>query len=180
MVLRCKLMKSAQKTHLKRRLNSMAPELDLFGGTGVITPPRRYWIGVAAARHVARGRAEGFAQLGHGKYAPIKRLNVGDLIAYYAPREGMGEGATVQAFTAMGVVTSDVYQVEQVPGFCPYRRDVTYFDATPAPIRPMLQELGFIEDIQHWGMPFRRGSFAVSEVDFGLIAGAMGVTLTPF
>ncbi|MBU2935234.1 MULTISPECIES: EVE domain-containing protein [Pacificibacter] len=155
----------------------MAPEYDLFGGTGVATAPRRYWIGVAAARHVARGRAEGFAQLGHGKHTPIKRLNVGDLIAYYAPREGMGEGATVQAFTAIGVVTSEVYQVEQAPGFHPYRRDVTYFEARPAPIRPMLQGLGFIEDIQHWGMSFRRGSFAVSEADFGLIAHAMGVML---
>lgn len=157
----------------------MASERDLFGDTGATTAPRRYWIGVAAACHVARGRAEGFAQLGHGKHASIKRLTVGDLIAYYAPREGMGEGAIVQAFTAIGVVTGEVYQVEQAPGFCPYRRDVTYFNARPAPIRPMLQDLGFIEDIQHWGMPFRRGSFAVSATDFNLIARAMGVDLPP-
>jgi hypothetical protein len=160
----------------------MAPEQDLFSGTGAMTHDaltRRYWIGVAAARHVAHGRTEGFAQLGHGKHAPIKRLNVGDLIAYYAPRDGMGEGATVQAFTAIGVVTSEVYQVEQAPGFCPYRRDVSYFDATSAPIKPMLHDLGFIEDIRYWGMPFRRGSFAVSEGDFDLIARAMGVALPP-
>ncbi|MEM5477054.1 EVE domain-containing protein [Pacificibacter sp. AS14] len=155
----------------------MALERDLFGGSSVTTSPRRYWIGVAAGRHVARGRAEGFAQLGHGKHAPIKRLNLGDLISYYAPREGMGEGATLQAFTAIGVVTSEVYQVEQALGFWPYRRDVTYFKANSAPIRPMLQDLGFIEDIRHWGMPFRRGSFAISAADFNLIARAMDVTL---
>lgn len=157
----------------------MALERDLFGGSSVTTSPRRYWIGVAAGRHVARGRAEGFAQLGHGKHAPIKRLNLGDLISYYAPREGMGEGATLQAFTAIGVVTSEVYQVEQAPGFYPYRRDVSYFDARPALIRPMLRDLGFIEDIRHWGMPFRRGSFAISESDFTLIAAAMGAVLPP-
>lgn len=151
----------------------MAP--DLFGQFGAPKKPRRYWIGVAAALHVAKGRAEGFAQLGHGKHAPIKRLSVGDLIAYYAPREGMGAGASVQAFTAIGVVTSAVYQVTQAPGFCPYRRDVTYFEAVAAPIKPMLHKLDFIENFQHWGMPFRRGSFAVSEHSFSVIANAMCV-----
>lgn len=138
----------------------------------------KYWIGVAARAHVLKGKAEGFAQLGHGKHAPVKRLRIGDWIAYYAPRERMGEGAAVQAFVAIGRVTSEVYQVEQAPGFCPYRRDVAYVPAArEVPIRPMLDDLSFIPDARHWGMVFRRGSFAVPERDFALISTAMGVTL---
>ena len=34
----------------------------------------RYWIGVASRDHVMRGVAGGFCQLGHGKAAPVKRL----------------------------------------------------------------------------------------------------------
>lgn len=136
----------------------------------------RYWIGVAARAHVLKGKAEGFAQLGHGKHAPIKRLNIGDWIAYYAPREHMGEGAIVQAFVAIGQITSPVYQVEQAPGFCPFRRDVAYVrDAHEAPIRPLLPQLAFIPNERHWGMPFRRGAFSVAEGDFTNIAKAMGV-----
>lgn len=44
-----------------------------------------YWIGVASAEHVRRGRAEGFMQLGHGKEAPLRRLRPGDGIVYYSP-----------------------------------------------------------------------------------------------
>jgi len=139
---------------------------------------RKYWIGVAAGTHVAKGVAEGFAQLGHGKHTPVQRLSLGDWIAYYAPREGLGEGAPVQAFVAIGEVTSPVYQAQQAPGFCPYRRDVAYVaTARPAPIRPLLPRLKFIPDQTHWGMPFRRGVFAVSRDDFAVIAGAMGVSV---
>ncbi|SFI63709.1 EVE domain-containing protein [Celeribacter neptunius] len=136
----------------------------------------KYWIGVAARAHVMKGKAEGFAQLGHGKPALVKRLGIGDWIAYYAPRERLDAGAPVQAFVALGQVTSEVYQVEQAPGFCPYRRDVAYLgEAHDASIRPMLAELSFIPDARHWGMVFRRGAFAVPEPDFTMIARAMGL-----
>lgn len=137
----------------------------------------KYWIGVAARAHVLKGKSQGFAQLGHGKHAPIQRLNIGDWIAYYAPRERLGEGDPVQAFVAIGQVTSEVYQVEQAPGLCPFRRDVAYVEtAAEVPIRPMLPMLSFIPDPQHWGMPFRRGSFAVPLDDFRRIAQAMQVS----
>lgn len=137
---------------------------------------QHFWIGVAARAHVLKGQAEGFAQLGHGKMAPVKRLSIGDWIAYYAPREGMNEGAPVQAFVAIGQVMGEMYQVEQAPGFCPYRRDVRYItDAVEAPIRPLLSQLSFIPDERHWGMPFRRGAFAISRDDFAVIARAMGL-----
>ena len=41
---------------------------------------RRFWIGVASANHIARGLAEGFMQVNHGKQAPLKRLQPGDVV----------------------------------------------------------------------------------------------------
>ncbi|NIY79023.1 hypothetical protein HCZ23_06025 [Celeribacter sp. HF31] len=73
---------------------------------------------------------------------------------------------------------SEMYQAEQAPGFCPYRRDVRYVaNAIEAPIHPLLSRLSFIPDVQHWGMPFRRGAFAISREDFAVIARAMGLCL---
>ena len=47
------------------------------------------WIAVASADHARRGRDEmvpGFMQVGHGKLAPLKRVQPGDCVAYYSPR----------------------------------------------------------------------------------------------
>ena len=35
-----------------------------------------YWIAVASAEHVRRGRGDGFMQVTHGKAAPLKRLSL--------------------------------------------------------------------------------------------------------
>ena len=71
-------------------------------------------MGVASAEHARGGRDGGFAQLGHGKHMAVKSLRKGDWIVYYSPREGMGEGEAVQAFTTIGRVTSDApYRAEQ-------------------------------------------------------------------
>lgn len=43
------------------------------------------WIAVASADHVAIGREQGFAQVNHGKAAPLRRMQPGDRIIYYAP-----------------------------------------------------------------------------------------------
>ena len=44
---------------------------------------QNYWIGVASADHVARGRADGFMQVCHGKAAPLRRIKPGDGVVYY-------------------------------------------------------------------------------------------------
>jgi len=53
----------------------------------------QYWIGVASAEHVRRGRAGGFMQLGHGKQAPLRRVKPGDRIVYYS-RPSFSAGRT--------------------------------------------------------------------------------------
>lgn len=136
----------------------------------------RYWIGVASRDHVMRGVAGGFLQLSHGKAAPVKRLQPGDWIVYYAPRERMGEGDPVQAFVAIGRINpGEPYEGEMGGGFHAIRRDVAFLKAKDAPIHPLLDALSFTHGRASWGYAFRRGSFAISADDFRVIANAMGV-----
>ena len=138
----------------------------------------KFWIGVASAEHARAGKNGGFAQLGHGKHAAAKSLKKGDWIAYYSPRESMGSGAIVQAFTTLGQVTSDApYQVEQSKGFSPYRVDVDYAaDAKIAPIKPLLEELEVTRGRgSNWGIVMRGSKRSVSAKDMHKIANAMGV-----
>lgn len=140
---------------------------------------RQHWIAVASRDHVLRGVAGGFAQVGHGRGAPLLRMQPGDGIVYYAPAETMG-GEPVRRFVAIGRIRDDrVYQADMSAmvgkPFQPFRRDVDWLDANEAAIAPLLDDLGFIGDKRRWGYPFRRGSFAVDEADFRRIAVAMGV-----
>ena len=136
------------------------------------------WMGVASAAHARAGRDGRFAQLGHGKHEAVKSLKRGDWIVYYSPREGMGEGETVQAFTTIGQVTSDEpYQVEQTEGFHPFRVDVNYLeDATPAPIKPLLDDLELTRGRgTNWGIVMRGSKRKLVDDDMRRIVQAMGV-----
>jgi len=138
----------------------------------------RYWIGVASRDHVLRGVAGGFAQLGHGKAAPIRRLSPGDWLAYYSPRTALEGGDPVQAFTAIGTVKPGEPYVGNMGDFQPTRRDIDFRkSAKEAPIRPLLDTLSFTRGRPSWGYAFRRGSFEVPEADFRAIAEAMGIEL---
>jgi hypothetical protein len=138
----------------------------------------KYWIGVASRDHVKAGVAGGFCQLGHGKHTPVARLSPGDRIVYYSPRTTMNGGETVQAFTAIGeVLPGEVYEANMGAGFVPARRDVRFYDASDAPIRPLLDRLSFTKGQKSWGYAFRRGVFQMSEDDYALIAAAMGAKI---
>jgi predicted RNA-binding protein len=56
----------------------------------------------------------------------------------------------------------------------PYRIDIQFFEANEIPIRPLIERLSFIEDKTHWGYPFRFGYLSIPEMDFKIIAEAMG------
>jgi hypothetical protein len=118
----------------------------------------------------------GFCQLGHGKEALVRPLKVGDLIVFYSPRELMGSGAVLQAFTAAGCILDEVpYIAGQSACFHPYRRRVNFFKSRQAPVRPLLQELTFTQGDENWGLAFRRGAFQIPEDDFKRIAKAMAI-----
>jgi EVE domain len=133
-----------------------------------------YWIAVASANHVARGKAEGFMQVNHGKAAPLKRMKPGDIIAYYSPVTAFGGTEKLRAFTAIGrVKEGEPYQGSMGEGFKPFRRDVEWFEAQQAAIEPLLQELDFTRGKKSWGYQFRFGFFEISESDMRIIARAM-------
>jgi hypothetical protein len=137
-----------------------------------------YWIAVASAEHVRRGRGEGFMQVGHGKAAPLKRIKAGDRIVYYSPTVTLGRKDKLQAFTAIGTVKDgEPYLFDMGKGFKPYRRDVTWAKAKEAPIRPLLDALEFTAGKPNWGYQLRFGLFPISAADFRLIAKAMGAAL---
>jgi predicted RNA-binding protein len=135
---------------------------------------KRYWIGIASREHVKTGVAGGFSQPCHGKPLPLKRMAVGDGLIYYSSKVKFGEDEPCQQFTAIGeVVGSEVYPFEMFPGFIPYRRDIRFFDAQDVSIRPLIAQLSFIKDKQHWGYAFRYGHLEIPEADFELIAAQM-------
>ena len=135
----------------------------------------RYWIGVASYEHVRLGVEGGFAQLNHGKAAPLRRMAAGDWLIYYSPREQREGSEPVQAFTAIGQLAGDeVSDVAMSENFTASRRAVNWLPTHPAPIKPLLESLTFIRNPQRWGMTFRSGHLEISEADFQRIAAAMG------
>jgi hypothetical protein len=134
----------------------------------------RYWIGVASKDHVARGVSGGFCQLCHGKAQPLKRMARGDWIIYYSPKKTMGGDDACQQFTAIGrVVGDEVYQFEMTPEFIASRRDIEFLPAQAADIRPLINQLHFIQNKSRWGYAFRFGHIEIPQEDFELIAAKM-------
>src|SRR3546814_5470571 len=85
----------------------------------------------------------------------------------------MSAGAKVQAFKAVGEVVGDqVLAVDRNAIGMHHRRRVAWQDhAASAPIRPVLDQLGFTRDRgAAWGLAFRRGVFEISKGDFKIIA----------
>jgi hypothetical protein len=136
---------------------------------------RNYWIGVVSKEHVDIGVAGGFTQVNHGKAGPLERMRAGDGFVFYSPRQSYPDGEPLQAFTAIGRIRSGtVYQAQVDDSFRPFRLDVEYLSAQPAPVRPLIAELSFIRSKEHWGAAFRFGVVRVPEADFARIATAMG------
>jgi hypothetical protein len=134
------------------------------------------WIVVASADHMRTGAAGGFMQACHGKAAPLRRVRPGDRVACYSPTKEFGGNDRLQAFSAIGVVRDgEPYQSDMGDGFRPFRRDVAWLAARPAPIQPLLESLEFTFGTRNWGYRFRRGLFSISDHDMDLIAAAMNI-----
>ncbi|AMY02363.1 EVE domain-containing protein [Mesorhizobium sp. M7A.F.Ca.CA.001.09.2.1] len=137
-----------------------------------------YWIAVASAEHVRRGRTAGFMQVNHGKAAPLRRVKPGDGVVYYSPTTVLGDKDGLQAFTAIGIVREgEPYQGDMGAGFTPFRRDVAWAKAEEAPIKPLLDRLDFTVAKSNWGYQLRFGLFEIGDHDFRVIAEAMGAEM---
>src|SRR5689334_24305969 len=102
---------------------------------------RRYWIGVVSADHAEAAVTSGFVQLAFGQAAPLARMQPGDGLAIYSPRTAQPAGQPLQAFTAIGRIgDGPIYEVPAVDPPPTFRRNAAYLDATPAPIKPLLEQ----------------------------------------
>lgn len=133
----------------------------------------RYWLGVASRDHVQRGVEGGFCQLCHGKRAPLARMQRGDWIVYYAPKQVFGGAEPCQQVVACGQVVDDqVYQYEMAPGFTPYRRNIRFVpDIRPVPLDKLRQ----LPDWRHIASRLRFGHVEISSSFFKQLAELMGV-----
>lgn len=133
-----------------------------------------YWINTVSLDHVARGVAGGFTQANHGKPHMLRKMARGDWIVFYSPRTTYPDGPPLRAFTAIGQVSDDApYQAEMTPDFHPWRRAVDFQACEETPIRPLLDDLDFVEDKKRWGYRFRFGVFQIDQHDFEVIRSAM-------
>jgi hypothetical protein len=134
----------------------------------------KFWCGVASRNHVQRGLDGGFCQANHGRRVPLARMAAGDGIVFYSPTIEFRGVEHCQRFSAIGTILDEApYQVELTEGFVPFRRNVRYFDAREADIRPLLDRLEFTRGTRNWGFKFRLGHFELSKSDFRMIAAAM-------
>jgi hypothetical protein len=132
------------------------------------------WINTVSRDHVERGIRGRFTQANHGKPHMLRKMARGDWLAFYSPRTVYPDGEPLQAFTAIGqVVDDEPYQVEMADGVSPWRRNVDFLSSTEAPIKPLIEHLGFIEDKKRWGYKFRFGVFRIDDHDLDVIRSAM-------
>jgi DNA-binding MarR family transcriptional regulator/predicted RNA-binding protein len=159
----------AEREQLHRQLNICATALDSRN-------QQTYWVSTISRDHVRLSVEGGFTQAGHGKASGLKRLKANDWLVYYSPKTSLRDGKPLQAFTAIGrVLDEELYQVEQAPGFTPWRRNIEFIRGTETPIRPLIDQLSFIKDKRRWGNIFRVGLFKIPHEDFTVISRAMGV-----
>jgi hypothetical protein len=132
------------------------------------------WMNTVSRDHVQRGVQGRFTQANHGKPHMLRKMARGDWIVFYSPKTALEGGEPLQAFTALGQIADDApYQVEMTPGFHPWRRNVHFLHCNETPIRPLIDDLGFIDDKKRWGYRFRFGVFSIDDHDLDLIRSAM-------
>jgi hypothetical protein len=139
----------------------------------------RNWLAVASADHVHIGLQAGFMQVSHGKVLPLRRIQPGDRVVYYSPNQRYSpsharrEKDRLQAFTAIGTVKpGNPYRAEMDAGFQPFRRDVAWHEAGPAPLAALQGRLAFTRE-RNWGYRLRQGLVEISSDDMTTIAEAM-------
>src|SRR5258708_38299045 len=128
---------------------------------------------------VRRGDVEGgvrgrFTQANQGKPNMLRKMALGDWIVFYSPKTVYPDGEPLQALTAIGQVADDEpYQAEMAPDLAPWRRNVDFLECTETPIRPLIDQLDFIEDKARGGYKFRFGVVKISDHDLDVIRSAM-------
>lgn len=135
----------------------------------------KHWLAIISLEHANIAASSGFLQVCHGKAAPLHRTSAGDEFFIYSPRMGMSSGESIMAITYRGTFDDDlVYQVEQAPGFTPFRKDVTFDQGfRRVPIRSIV-EMELTAN-PNWGLIIRRGFVELSAADAARINKQAGI-----
>jgi len=134
----------------------------------------RYWIAVVSKEHVLNGIDWEIMQVCHGKKAPLKRINKDDFIIFYSSKYRMNDKKPYQKFTAIAkAIDDEIYQVKMFENFEPFRRKVKFLKCSETEIKPLINDLDFIQNKKSWGYPFRYGLLEISKKDFDLITTKM-------
>jgi hypothetical protein len=132
------------------------------------------WLAVVSHEHVRRAVELGIAQVNHGSRAGLARMEAGDWMIYYSPKERRDGGEPVKAFTAIGQVADDEIWQADDGDFHPFRRRIEYLqDAVVAPVA-QLQPVLDLTAGPNWGYQLRRGLLELSAGDLDRIREAMG------
>jgi len=130
----------------------------------------KYWIAVVSKEHVLNGIDWGIMQVCHGKKAPLKRINKDDFIIFYSSKYRMKDKKPYQKFTSIAkAIDDEIYQVKMFENFEPFRRKVKFLKCSETEIKPLINDLDFIQNKKSWGYPFRYGLLEISKKDFDLI-----------
>src|SRR3954447_12745991 len=106
--------------------------------------PMRYWINTISRDHVQLGVEGGFTQANHGRPTTLRKLEAGDLMAFYSPRTTYPDGDPPQRFTASGrIVDDEPYQAEMTETFHPWRRRIEFWPAGEVAIQDLIADLSF-------------------------------------
>ncbi len=136
----------------------------------------KYFINTISKDHVLIGVEKGIVQAGHGKKAPLQKMHKDDFVIFYSPKTSLNDGEPLQSFTAIAKIKDDeIYQVEMSETFKPFRRNVLFLNCKETPIKPLIENLQFIENKKSWGFKFRFGLFEINKHDFQLISRKMEV-----
>jgi hypothetical protein len=142
--------------------------------SGAGAPEQRFWVNTVSLDHVEAAVRGGFTQADHGAGTRLRRPRPGDGMVSYSPRATLRGGQPVRQFTAWATITGDQpYQVVVSDDFRPWRLAVTFHACTRVDAKPLVDQLSFVTDPVHWGLPFRRGLFPISRRDFSTITTSM-------
>lgn len=134
-----------------------------------------YWLIVASRDHVLAGKEKSFVQVSHWKPTPLEKMEDGDWIVYYSPKLKHNGSKACQRLTAIArIIGEDIFQVSMSENFKPFRKKAEFLENIhEIEVRPLIPELDFIKDKDHWGLAFRNGFHHISKKDFMLICQKM-------
>jgi hypothetical protein len=135
----------------------------------------KHWLAIISLEHANMAASSGFLQVCHGKAAPLRRTSAGDEFFIYSPKTGMGTGDSIMSFTYRGIfIDNHVYQVEQLPGFFPFRKDVTFdLDFPRVPLKTVAwMDLRATPNL---GLVLRRGFVELTAADSSRIKDQAGL-----